>query len=333
MSIKGDVNVKISLLRPTPKTGLGRPLIIGPATTATAFKVYADLEAVLADFPTSTEIYKAAYALFNQGDNSPSSIATLQYVTDADLQTEMFKILANDWYYLVSTERTAAKIKTIADAIELDGSRMLFVSLSSDADVATLKAQNYERVVIFQHEDTANYPEAAWIGRAGSAEAGSLTWKFKGLRGIQPMAIDTTRMNAIHAAGANTYVVKSGDAQTSEGKTVSGEYIDVVQSKDWITLNIELGIQKLFFRNEKLPFDSRGIGQMEGVVKEVLLRAFNNGMIAVDDEGQPMYSTNFARASEVDAADREQRHYTGGRFRFRLAGAIHTADVEGEIEI
>jgi hypothetical protein len=308
-------------------------LITGPATTATDFKIYADLEAVLEDFAVTTEIYKAAYALFNQGDNSPSSIATLQYTTDANLQTEMFSILANDWYYLVSTERTAAKLKTIADAVELDGTRQLFVALSSDADVATLKAQNYERTTVMQHEDISNYPEAAWIGRAGSAEAGSLTWKFKGLRGIQPMDINTTRMNAIHAAGANTYVVKSGDAQTSEGKTLSGEYIDVVQSKDWITLNIELGIQKLFFRNDKLPFDSRGIGQMEGVVKEVLLRAFNNGMIAVDDEGQPIYSTNFARASEVDAADREQRHYKGGKFRFRLAGAIHAGDITGEIEI
>lgn len=333
MAVRSDVQVIINILRPTPKTGLGRPLIIGAAAAASDFKVYYDLDAVLADFANTTQIYKAAYAMFNQGDNSPESIAVMQYKTGDPIADFLPKIFSKDWYYLISTSRTLADVTAIADAVDLDDSRLFFTASSSKTDLATIKSKKYNNTTAFYHTDTSNYPDAGLVGAVGSKDAGSATWKNQTIKGIEPLDITTTELMAIHDLGAITYVTKAGDDVTSEGKTVSGEYIDIVQSKHWLIMNIELGVQKLFNRSDKVSFDNRGISQIEAVVKTNLLRADQQGMIAHDDDGLPLYSTTFKPRSQVDPADREQRIYNGGKFEFELAGAIHGSKIIGYISL
>lgn len=332
MAVDNDVKVRIDLQRPTPKTGLGKPLIIGPAAAATEYKIYYGLDAILKDFPNTSEVYKAAYALFNQDDDSPESIAVMQYATDG-LGDFLPKVFSKDWYYLVSVSNAVDDVITIGDAVDFDGTREFFTRISSKDDLATIFAKKYKRTAVMYHSNITNYPEAAWIGRAGTAEAGSLTWKFKHLNGITPMDIDQTELMEIHALGANTYVTKAGDDVTSEGKTVSGEFIDIIQSEDYLVLNIELAIQKLFNRSPKVRYDNVGISQMEGEVRTVLGRAFINGMIAVSDDGLPLYSTTFKPRSQVDPADREKRVYNDGSFEFELAGAIHQTTIKGLIKL
>ncbi|WP_347326796.1 DUF3383 family protein [Paenibacillus wenxiniae] len=339
MSNLNDVTVVIDIQRPTPKTGLGRPLIIGSSGAATGkdYKIYYELSAVLADFANTTEVYKAAYALFNQGDNSPESIAIMLYPTGATLVDWLPTIFAKDWYYLVSTDRTAANIIAIADAVALDNTRQFFAASSSKTDLANYLAKKWKRTTVFYHTNIANYPDAALVGQAGSFEAGSATWKFQPLNGIVALDMTRTELEAIHALGAITYVTKAGDDVTSEGKTVSGEYIDIVQSQDWLIMNIELAVQKLFNRasaaGSKIPYDNRGIAQIEGEVRVVLKRADENEMIAHDDDGLPLYSTTFKTRSQVDPADREAREYKGGSFEFELAGAIHKTKITGLIRL
>lgn len=327
----------IDIQRPTPKTGLGRPLIIGTSTDGKDFKIYYELSAVLADFAISTEIYKAAFALFNQGDHSPESIAIMLYKTGSPLTDFLPKIFQKDWYYLISTSSTAANIITIADAVEQDNTREFFASTNSLTDGASFFAKKWKRTTVMYHTNTGNYPEAAWIGDAGSAEAGATTWKGHTLNGITPLDLSRTELEAIHALNMNTYVTKAGDNVTSEGKTMSGEYIDIVQSEDWLTMNIEFAVQKLFNRasqaNSKIPYDNSGIGQIEGQVLVILKRADLNGMIARGDNGLAIYSTNFQTRSQVDAADREARVYNGGTFEFELAGAIHKTKIKGLIKL
>lgn len=332
MAVDKDVKVIIDLQRPTPKVGLGKPMIIGPATDATPYKVYYDLDAVREDFAIVTEVYKAAYAMFNQGNDAPESIAVMQYATDG-LVDFLPSIFSKDWYYLISTSNVVADVTAIGDAVELDNSRLYFTRSSSETDLAVIFARKYTRTAVMYHSNVSNYPEAAWVGRAGSAQAGSLTWKFKTLTGISSMDITTTELMEIHALGANTYVTKAGDDITSEGKMVSGEYIDIMQSQDYLILNIELVIQKLFNRSPKVRYDNTGIAQMEGEVKTVLRRADLNGMIAHDDNGLPIYSTTFKSRSQVDPADREQRVYNDGSFEFELAGAIHKSTIRGVIKL
>ena len=72
---------------------------------------------------------------------------------------------------------------------------------------------------------------------------------------------------------------------------------------------------------------------LESVVANVLQDAFNNGIIAEDDNGKASYTVNFARRADTKASDREKRQYMEGKFTFDLAGAIHSVTVNGTINI
>lgn len=334
MSVRNDVTVTIDIQRPTPKLGFGKPMIIGESVSGMEYTKYADLDAVKKDFAENTEVYKAAYALLNQGDHSPAEIAIMLHKTVGEtLEDLVGKIFSKDWYFLISTTTELADMTAIAEAVEQNGTR-IYLTHSDDKEILTaMKAKKFTRTAIFYHEDVSNFPEAAWAGRAASTSPGSLTWKNLTLRGIVPVDIDTTELLNIHDLGANTYVTKAGDDVTSEGKTVSGEYIDIIHSQDYITQSIELAVQKLFNRQDKVRYDNTGISQIEGEVKTVLKRADMNGMIAQDDEGLPLYSTTFKPRSQVDPADREKREYNDGSFSFELAGAIHKTKISGVIKL
>ncbi len=243
----------------------------------------------------------------------------------------MPKTFAKDWYFLVSTSSQIANITAIADAVEQNNSRQFFASTSSKEDLAAIHAKKYTRTTMFYHTTTDNYPEAAWLGAAASAAVGSITWKFKTLKGTTPLDIDTTELNEIHDLGANTYVTKAGDDVTSEGKTVSGEYIDIIHAQDYLVFSIQYAIQKLLNRSPKVRYDNTGIAQLEAEVRTVLKRADLNGMIAHDENGLALFSTHFKSRSDVDPADREKREYNDGSFQFEQAGAIHTAAIKGTI--
>ena len=126
---------------------------------------------------------------------------------------------------------------------------------------------------------------------------------------------------------------KAGDVVTREGKTTSGEYIDVIDGNDYIIANITYKGQKLLNDSDKLSFDNIGISQLENVVTGVLSEAHSLGIIATNDNGTPAYTTTFAGRDEVSATDRADRHYKGGKFSYDLAGAIHTATINGTLNI
>ncbi|MEW9702827.1 DUF3383 family protein [Paenibacillus sp. SI8] len=333
---KNDVVVVIDIQKPTPKLGFGKPLILGSSTGGKSYKSYADLDAVKADYGVSTEEYKAAAAIFAQGDDAPAEIAIYSRKTGSTpelLADALSALLLQDWYFLISTSATSADVLEIGDAVELDGTRQFFTRSDSKTDLATYKAKKWTRTAVAYHTTISNYPEAAWIGKAGSSPVGSVTWKFKTLTGISPVSLNATELNEIHGLAANTYVTKAGDDVTSEGKVVSGEYIDIIHAKDYVCASVEYAVQKLLNAAPKISYDNNGIAQLESTVKTVLQRAFNQGIIAADETGNGLYATDFKSRSEVDAADRASRMYNDGKFSFDLAGAIHQTTIRGTIKV
>ncbi|WP_340004425.1 DUF3383 family protein [Paenibacillus sp. FSL K6-0276] len=334
-----DVTVTIAVLKPTPILGgFGKPLILGSSTAGKDFKNYADIAAVQVDYAANTEEYKAAFALFAQ-KNPPAEVAIVSRktgttpITLADMLPTLF---LKAWHFLVTTTTTVDDLILIADAVEADKSRQFFARTSSKADAATIKVKNYDRTEVFYHTTVANYPESAWVGAVGSLPVGSVTWKGWTLVGITPLDIDATELAAIHALGANTYVTKAGTNVTSDGRAVSGEFIDFIHSQDYIVYSVQYAVQDLFNQAQaalsKIPYDNRGIAQIESAVRTVLQRAYLNGMIAADNDGVPLYNTTFPPRSEVDPANIAARTYPDGQFDFVIAGAVHTAAIRGTIK-
>ena len=332
-----DVRVDIKSVRPINKAGFGIPLVLeGKATAEIAYKECSNLdEVVQAGFASTTAVYKAAELIFMQ-DNAPEKVAVCATTTTVkDWMT--VENLGRNWRQLVVTSFETNEESNIADvmaAIETTENKMFFASLNPDDDTV-LTVSGIERTVLFyvKKTDTVKNPEAALVGAAAGRAVGSFTYKNLILKGLEAQILTDSEIEAIHAKGGITFVTKAGDAVTSEGKTAGGEYIDLVDSKDYVINEIEYQTQKTLNNNDKIPYDNNGIAMLESVCINVMKDAYGNGIIATNADGSPGYTVNYALREETLDTDRSARRYVGGKFSFILAGAIHEVKIEGELSI
>lgn len=335
-----DVKVKIDINKPIGKLGYSYPLLLvvesDESPTINDYKECKTLDEVVeAGYATTTNAYKAANLIFSQ-NNAPTKIA-IKNCKSTEEVTTITDCTKYNWRQLIvvcegeTTAPTATLIKSISDYIETTD-KMYFCSVSATTGTSTLTKTN-ARTVVFMYSGTAVCPEAALVGASAGLTVGSFTYKNLILNGITPLELTDTQIEAAHTAGAITLVAKAGDNVTTEGKTLNGEYIDIVDSKDYVIQNIEYKVQKVFNTTNKVPYDNNGIAMLESAVIEVMRDAYNNGIIATNENGTPAYSVSFALRSATTDADRKARKYPYGRFSFVLAGAIHEAEITGEITI
>lgn len=330
-----DVKVTIDVQEPTRLLGFGNVVILSAKDGGHAYKEYYELAEVEKDFANSTDEYKMAKAILDQ-DNAPEKVAVycVDSATSETLADGLAEIYNKDFYFIVMPENTPAKVLAVAAKLdELKNGKIIVTRVADTTNLATYKENTvkYENLVIFYHEVEGEYPDAALVGQLGSLPVGSITWKAKTLKNITAdEEITKTELINIHEAGAIAYVVKAGDKVTSEGITHSGEYIDVVHSKDYLINNIQYAVQKQINKSEKIPYTNTGIASLEAVVISVLQQAFTQGIIA-ETKNVPEYTTNFPDVSHTTEADRKDRKYELGTFEFRIAGAIHTALIKGTL--
>ena len=319
-----DVKVKIDLTYPTGSLGFGYPLIlnIGTAKAYAEYKSVQEVEDV--GFDAKSTVYQAAALLFGQS-KAPEKIAICGVADSSDLTD----IKGKGWRQLVALNAEEADVKAIEAYVSTTEDKIYFACVADAAALANLGTS--DRVVGFVHSNAL--AAAALAGEAAGREAGSFTYKNLILTGIDPMSFSDTEIDAIHAANGFTFVTKCGDNVTTEGKTMSGEYIDIVDSKDWIVQQLAYETQKVLNKIGKVPYDNNGIAMLETAAVNVLQGAYNNGIIATAENGNPDYTVAYALSANVSDADKADRVYKGGQFSFKLAGAIHEAEITGEILI
>ena len=327
---KNDITVKLSKARVIGSAGFGVPLIIqGKANAAKDYAEYDSLDAVLeAGFTSDTPVYKQCAKLFIQEDR-PNKVAIC--VGTGKVTETLNLIKAQDFRQIIPVFGTEDDtLKELATYVEATEDRMLFVKVSDTSSLEAVGKMDRTLGIVYAGEEEG--VEGALVGATAGYTAGSFTYKNIILKGIEPELLTDSQIEAIHKIGGICIVQKAGDVVTSEGTVLSGEYADIIDSKDYVIRNITYKSLKLLNNSKKLAFDNTGISQLEGVVTNAMREAFLSGIIAQDDEGQPMYSTNFATRADIPAADRAARNYKGGKFSFSLAGAIHYATINGTIE-
>ena len=325
-----DITVNITTASVAGSVGLGNPLVIaGKAAKAVAYAECNNLDAVVkAGFAADTEVYKACAAIFAQ-KNKPKTVAVV--ATDGKVADWLTANKDKDFRQIVpvlgTEDSTVAELVTVVSGLD---NKMLFLEVATSAELP--KTQS-ERVVAVVYGGASDYANAAVVGESAGRAAGSFTYKNLVLTGIEPEDLSPAEVEAIHEAGGICIVKKAGDVVTSEGKTTDGEYIDIVDSKDYIISNIVYQVQKALNSNGKLPYTNVGISQLESIVTGVLADAFGQGIIAANEDGTPAYSTSFATREETNASDISSRTYNGGHFSFKFAGAIHNGQINGTVEI
>lgn len=348
---KNDVIVKITQKQVAGSAGFGVPLIVqGKGTAEKAYTEYSSLSEVMeAGFSTDSPIYKQCEKLFIQ-EAPPSSIAVC---VGTEKITEILNHLKEkDFRQVIPIFGKADNtLKELATYIEATEDKMLFVKVpdiilmdnaevdTAYVDLARVENANLDalgkmdRTMAIVYAGADEGVEGALVGATAGRTIGSFTYKNIILKGIAPDPLTDAQIKTIHEAGGICIVRKAGDTVTSEGTVMSGEYADIIDSKDYVIRNIAYQSQKLLNKTPKIDFDNAGISQLEGAVTNVLKEAASMGIIAVDEDGVPAYSTNFASRAQTSASDRAERNYKGGKFHFELAGAIHYATINGVIEV
>ena len=173
---------------------------------------------------------------------------------------------------------------------------------------------------------------AEWLTYA----SGSETAAFKQLAKVQPSTLASDEVEHLVDANLN-YVVAVGNRTVSmNGITLAGEWADVIRFRDWLKHEMQNLVVATLLDNPKIPFTDGGIALIQNQMLAALKAGQKRGGIAgeeFDENGEsiPAYTTTVPMSSALSAAQKASRKLTNCKFKARLAGAIHFAELKGSL--
>ena len=300
--------------------------------------------AMVADgFATTDAIYLAVDAYFAQTP-CPTKVAVGRIATET-IAAALAAILQadGDWYALILCSKTLQDQK---DAMAwTESNKRIFIASTWDltnvnstlaADTTSLaaycKSNAYKRSAAYVTRGSL-YPEAAWIGRCLPRDPGTINWAHKVLAGVTVDQWTATQRANAHNKYCSTYETIGGVNVMEEGWTGSGDFLDIRQAIDWLEATLQEEIFSALVNVDKLEFTDAGIKVIEGVVRMVLKRATDNGVLAPEDAAQGDYVA-LPKAADISTDDKIARTLKASKcFQRRLSGALNHIVIMGNITI
>jgi len=283
---------------------------------------------------TAGTAYTLAYdrSLFESEDTTPvaaggdlaGEIAAIRNIDDT------WYGLVGDWWGVVEIEDAAVAIEALYKihvcASPDDGMYDTAVTTDPGSVLADL---NLARTSIFYHPTPEDGIAAAHLGKNLPKDPGSITWKFKTLAGVTTTEFTPAEEGVFDDKNIERYVEIAGVSITCNGKTSSGEFMDVTRFLDWLRIRMQENIFAKLAALDKVPYTDQGIGIVESEVYAVLNEGISVGGLAAD----PAPIVTVPLAANVSAIDRANRLLPDVKFNAQLAGAIHAAEVTGVVTI
>ncbi len=343
------VDIQIQIASPaTSLSGFESILIVGsePASkTLEDYKplgVYTSLEGVkAAGWVEGDAVYDAAAVAFSQAVKPSQIYVAVNVVTDGSAESlgdTLDRAAANpEWFVICPAGVDEEKYEDIAKWTEAHEKMACFTvtETASSLDVDTY--MNSFEIFSPAKVDADQYINVAFAVACLQYEPGSETWAFKTLNAVSIAELTATQMQALQEANISYYVEYGGKAITQGGKTVSGQWIDVIRVMWWQKSDMQERIYNLFVTQPKIPYTDNGIAQVQNQIICSLKRGQAMGGIApteYDEEGNaiPGYTVTVPRARDLTQAERASRQLKGCKFTARLSGAIHNVEVRGTLE-
>lgn len=351
-SLNQIVNVNIALSTSSvPRGVFGVPMIIAPLTTFT------ERVRVYSDYPSAQEdnlpepVLKALQAVFSQTPR-PQMCKVGRLVADTTkpenalaMQLAAIQREDADWYGFALTERAPAQQLAAAEWAETqkkifftscDEAEMTNAALTTDL-LSKLAAKNYLRTaVIADKYAKEQYLEMAWMGRCFTIAPGGESWALKQLAAVQASNWSSTEQQTIIKKGGNTFEQFAPQIHlTTPGKTVSGEWIDIIRFRDWLSDYIQTSLTTLMINRDKVPYTDGGIALIVNNLTGSLLEGQRVGGIApdeIDAQGNNIkgFVITYPRSMDVPFQDKAGR-VLNLSFSARLAGAIHLTNINGNL--
>lgn len=356
------VNVSIDLQAvgqqaPTFNTAL----IIGSSNNFSgAVRSYTNMQDIAVDFLNVDPEYKAAQTWFSQNPK-PSKIYIYQIASAAAFTVNDIDdafALDDSWYFLTLTKDISDLGTNAADAGSwAEANKKLYGVTTSDATVPTatttdmaytIKQLGLNRAVV-AYDDNDDYAHLSAFAKIATtnyfAQNSAITLKFKRLPGITPLRIKSAQQGSIRGKNCNYYAYFADTPLFAEGVVSSGKFIDEIHSADWIRAQIQTEVFNfLATRQGKVPQTDDGVEAIIQRVEKVLRAGVDAGIFAPGiwdgvgigkvNSGDYLDKGFYVYAPSVDtlsSADRKARKCPPIQFIARSAGAIHFADIIGQI--
>lgn len=338
------------IVGPLPRTA--------PATAPALFAAYSSIDEVVEAGWSITgsnpdPVGLAAQVAFSQSP-TPGKIyiAPIQVVneTSETAVTTVQRAMAHAGWWVVCTAGVAAtEYPSIAAYIETQEKFFLYTDLNyftGTTHTASVSDIYFRTAGIFAKETSdqavANIPAAnnylnvAFAAKWLNYESGTETAAYKQLAGVYPSTLTSAEMKELNDAGLNYFVTVGNKKITVGGMVRSGEWMDIIRFRDWLKNDMQVRVVNQFITNPKIPMTDSGIALLQNQMLASLQAGQTIGGIAedeFDEDGNtiPGFETIVPLASSLSDSDKASRRISGLKFKARLAGAIHVAELDGSL--
>ena len=349
-------------------TGFGDIMVLLDSTDASGFgtnevRSYQTSEEIDADGPAPGNDDLTAQGVTNlkaalNQNIRPPRVKAASYNELNTINTELaaIQLKDDDWYGLAVTGadgHTKADILLIAAFVEARTRPTLYFATSVEADVLNKVAANtfetlaglaYNRTAYFYHDPVTEPAVISSLAKFLSInpDTGTTIVAWQLLVGITKQLQLTSQQLFANMLdiGVNVYTEVRGVGSVQKGKLVSGEFIDIQLTKDWLAERIaeDMTQAESNFTNigSKIPFDNGGIAVSSNVIQGRLDQGVLNnhlelrapGTKSPQDKGSPFIDPLLIE--NVVGNDRDNRiirRTYGGTIK----GAIQEADFLGTV--
>lgn len=251
-----------------------------------------------------------------------------------------------DWYGVALASRVEADVLDAAEWVESNGclfgvssAQAGIIDAAVDTDIASkCQQKQYFRTHVWYHGQAASEAlESAVMANRFTYYPGGETWANTRLSGVTYDNLSEGQALAAHAKNANTFEQMRNFAITQNGKVAAGEWIDVIRGRDWLAEQVKINVAtQLINADGKVPFTDDGIQIIVNGVRQALMLGQARGLIApdeIDSAGRkiPGFVISAPRSMDISANDKANRILRDLKFSARLAGAIHVAEIKGNL--
>lgn len=269
---------------------------------------------------------------------NPNDMKISETEADAGIAADLTAITAENpnWYGFGNTFNS--KLIGVAAATYIEANNRLFICQSQDTNtiitavgnaelIDTIKTNAYARTAGFYHPYPSVFADFALLGKCLPFTPGSETWKFKTLAGVPTFPLTATHRTNITARNGNSYELVAGINLTFDGKVGSGNYVDVTRGLDSLTSDMQSSVFGTLAGAPKVPYTDPGVAMIETAVRGALKRATDRGILS----NNPAFTVTVPLVANVSAGDKTTRTLNNVFFTGKLAGAVHSANIQGVV--
>ena len=318
-----------------------------------AAKTYTDLEDIKMDWTESSEMYKKAAALFNQGKARPTPESLIRKVTIVGFETpesaealvtaiETFQGTNNDWYIFMTDQSDEEYLEALgqfaADSEPTEAELTAGVEDHRKFYIAQTDAKDYavktSRTAVIYTENLDEHADAAWLGAVGPWYPQAVTWKFKMPVGISVPVLSNSEITALEGNNVNFVTDEYKKNYIKNGTCMDGRWIDEILGGDWIAKTMREKLYDIFMDNPIIQYTDAGFTTVAAGVFETLDEATDYGIVAANPEsGAGMYNVVVPKRADATDEQIQSRQMPDITWEAQLGGAIHGVKVTGVLRV